>query len=129
LEPCGAHVDRLAIDDRRDRIEEGELAFAGQRSGRFGQRRGGEGAGCDDDRIPFLRRQAGDLAALDGDERMRFERRRDRARKTVAIDCERPAGRHLVGVALAHDQRPQPSHLLMQQANRVRVGVVRAERI
>ena len=54
-----------------------------------------------------VRRQPGDLAALDCDERVRFERRRDRVREAVAVDRERAAGRDLMGVAFTHDQRAQ----------------------
>ena len=66
----------------------------------LGEGRGGEGAGRDDDLVPLGRRQPGDLAALDRDERVRRQRRRDGGREAVAVDRERPAGRHLVGVAL-----------------------------
>ena len=33
LEPGDVHVDRVAVDDRRDGVEEGELALAGERAG------------------------------------------------------------------------------------------------
>ena len=127
LEPGDVHVDGLAVDDRRDGVEEGERRLARQLEDRLGERGRGEGAGGDDHGGPFLRRQAGDLAALDGDERMRFERRRDRVGEAVAVDGQRAAGRHLIGVAFGHDQRAQRAHLLMQQADRVGFGIVRAE--
>ena len=41
----------------------------------------------------------GDLLAGDGDQRMRLEPGGDGGRKAVAVDGERAAGRHLVGVA------------------------------
>jgi hypothetical protein len=47
----------------------------------------------------------------------------------VAIDRERAAGGHLVGVGGAHDQRAQPAHLRVQQPDRVVGGVVRSERV
>ena len=57
------------------------------------------------------------------------ERRRDGGGEAVAIDRERAAGRHLVGVAAAHDQRAEPAHLLVQQADRIGLAVVGAERV
>ena len=57
------------------------------------------------------------------------ERRRDRGGKAVAVDRQRAAGRHLIGVGRAHDQRAEPAHLLVQQADRVVLLVVGAERI
>ena len=98
LEPGDVHVDRVEMDDRRDGIEEGERVLAGEGADRLGERRRGEGAGRDDDAVP-VRRQAGDLAALDGDQRVRCERLADRGRKSVAVDRQRAAGRHLVASA------------------------------
>ena len=62
------------MHDRRDGVEEGELGLAGELLDGGGQRRRGERAGGDDDAVPVGRRQAGDLAALDGDQRVRGER-------------------------------------------------------
>ena len=64
------------MDDGRDGIEEGERVLAGQVADRLGQRRRGEGAGGDDRIAPFGRRQAGDLAALDADQRLGRKPRR-----------------------------------------------------
>ena len=50
-------------------------------------------------------------------------------RKAVPVDGERAAGGNLVDVGRAHDQRIQPAHLLVQQADRVVAGVVGAEGI
>ena len=118
----------VAVHDRRDRIEEGERLLAGQRADRVGQRRRGEGAGRHDDLIPVVRRQR-DLLAPDLDQRMLLERGRDGGREAVAIDRERPAGRHLMGVGCAHHQRAEPAHLRVQQADRVGLAVVGAERV
>jgi len=60
---------------------------------------------------------------------MRFERRRHGVGEAVAVDRERAARGHLVRVARRHDQRAEPAHLLVQQADRVRVGVVGPERV
>jgi hypothetical protein len=60
----------MAVHDRRDRVEEGERALAGQGGDRLRQRRRSERSGRDDRIVPVLGRQAGDLAALDADQRM-----------------------------------------------------------
>ncbi len=63
------------------------------------------------------------------DQRMGVERRGDRGGKSVAIDGERAACRHLIGVGRAHHQRVEPAHLLVQQADRVVLAIVGAERV
>src|SRR3712207_8934578 len=78
-----SHVDRLAIGDRRDGVEEGELLLARQLEDRGSESRGGEGTRRHDDGGPLLRGKAGDFAPLDGDEGMRLQgggygRREDR---------------------------------------------------
>ena len=87
----------------------------------------GQRAGGDDRLVPFGGRQAGDLLALDGDQRMRFEPGGHGGGKAVAVDGQRAAGRHLVGVARRHDQRAGKPHLGMQQPDRIVLGVVGAE--
>ncbi len=72
---------------------------------------------------------AATLAALDRDQRMTVQRRGDGVREAVAIDRERAAGRHLIGVGRAHDQRAEAAHFLVQQADGVVFGVVGAERV
>ena len=57
------------------------------------------------------------------------ERCGDGGGKAVAIDRERAAGRDLIGVGRAHDQRAEPAHLLVQKADGVVFLVVGAERI
>ena len=78
------------MDDRRDRVEEGQRGFAGSRTDRGGERRGSEGAGRDDDAVPVRGRQLGDLAAVDLDQRMRGQRRGHGLGKRIAIDGEAP---------------------------------------
>ena len=129
LEPGHIHVDGIAVHDRRDRIEERQRVLVGQLADGIRQRRRGEGAGRDDDVAPFGRRQAGDLAARDLDQGMVVQRLGDGGRKAVAIHRQRAAGGHLVGVGRAHDQRAEPAHFGMQQADRVVGGIVRAEGI
>ena len=93
------------------------------------ERRRRERPGGDDDAVPLGRRQAGDLAALDGDQRVLGERARDLGGEMIAIDGQRAAGRQLVGVAGRHDQRAGAAHLLVQQADGVGVDIVGAERV
>ena len=129
LEPRHRHVDGIPMHDRRDRIEKRQRVLVGQFADGVGQRRRGEGAGRDDDVAPVRRRQAGDFGAADLDQRMIVQRLGDGGGKSVAVDRQRAAGRHLVGVGRAHDQRAQPAHFGVQQADRVVGGVVGAERV
>ena len=68
-------------------------------------------------------------AAVDLDPRMLFDRPRHGGGKALAVDRQRAAGRHLVGVGRAHDQRAEPPHFGMQQADGIVGGVVGAEGI
>ncbi len=117
------------MDDRGDGIEEGEVALAGDAAHGVAQGRRGEGAGGDDDAVPLGGRQAGDLVALDGDERMRLQPLRHLGGEVVAIDRQRAAGGQLVAVARGQDERAGAAHLLVQQADGVRLPVVGAERV
>ena len=68
-------------------------------------------------------------AALDLDQGMVVQRLGDGGGKSVAVDRQRAAGRHLIGVGGAHDQRAQPAHFGMQQPDRIVGGIIGAERI
>ena len=94
---------------------------------RLGQRRRGEGAGGDDHAVPVGRRQARHLLAPELDQRMGEQRLLHGGGEAVAVDGERAAGRQLVRVGRAHDQRAGAPHLLVQQADRVVRGIVGAE--
>ena len=59
----------------------------------------------------------------------RLQRRGHGGRKAVAVDRQRAAGRHLIGVGRLHDQRAEPAHFLVQQADGIVVLVVGAEGI
>ncbi len=117
------------MDDRRDGVEEGQRVLAGQGADRLGERRRGQRAGGDDDVVPVVRRQGGDFAALDPNERLARDRRLDRGGKAVAIDRQRAAGRHLMGVGRAHDERTERAHLAVDDADRVVLRVVGAKGI
>ena len=58
-----------------------------------------------------------------------LQRLGDGGGKSVAVDRQGAAGRHLVGVGGAHDQRTQPAHFGMQQPDGVIGGIIGAERI
>ncbi len=127
LHPADVHVDAFAVYDGRDGVEEGQRILAGQRLDRAAEGRGGERAGRDDDAVPILRRQAGDLAALERDQRMARNALGDLGGKAVAVHRQRAARRQLMRVARRHDQRAAAAHFLMQQPDRVGFPLVRAE--
>ncbi len=119
----------MTVHDRRDRVEKGERALARQSSDRFGQRRGGERTGRDNHIVPVLRRQAGDLSAVESYMRMTEKGGFDSLRKSVAVDSEGASGRHLVGISRLKDDRAEGAHLAMQDPDRVGRGVVGSEGI
>ena len=94
------------------------------------QRLGGQRAGGDDDRIA-LGRRAGSATisprtiVTSGCE---LERARDLVGKALAVHGERGAGRHAAGLGGAHDERAEPPHLFLQEADRV-IELVAAERV
>src|SRR5262249_46103165 len=47
----------------------------------------------------------------------------------LAVDGQGDAGRHLIGVGHAHDERAQAAHFLMQEPDGVEFFVVGAERV
>jgi hypothetical protein len=58
-----------------------------------------------------------------------LERSGDRRGKSVAVHGQGAAGRHLMGVGRAHDQRAKPAHLLVQEPDGGLFVVVGAEGI
>src|SRR3546814_5337822 len=88
------------------------------------KRRRCERTGGHDYGVPVLGWQAVDLAARQRDERVCLEFRRHPVREGHAVDRERAARRQLGGVAGGHDQRAEAAHLLVQQADRVVLGIV-----
>jgi len=53
----------------------------------------------------------------------------DAGGKAVAIDSQRAAGGHLMRIGLVHDQRARAAHLFVQEADRIRLRIVGAERV
>ncbi len=66
---------------------------------------------------------------FDGDQRMGRQCRRDLVRKGITIHGQRRPCRHLVLVRHAHDQRIQLAHFMVDQSDRVEVGIIRPERV
>ena len=128
LKPDDVEIDRVAVHDRRDGVEEGERSFAGQGAQRVGERRRRQRAGGDDDVVPLGRRFE-NLLAADVDERLAFQRRGDGGGKAVTIDRERAARRQLVGVGGVQHQRAEPAHFGMEEADGAAVRVIGAERV
>ena len=130
LEPGDLEVDRVAMDDRRDGVEEGERVLAGRAADRRGERRRGERPGRDDHRAAPASGSAGDLAR--GARSIRGSA--SIAACTAAAKPSRstasapPAG-SLWASPRGHDQRAAAPHLLVQQADRVVERVVGAERV
>ena len=125
--PGHVHVDRIAIDDRGDGIEEGQALGTGGRADRLGQGLGGERSGGDDGQPGG--RQAVNPLARQGQAGLRRQRRLDLGREHLAIDRQRRSGRHAGLFRSRHDQRTALAHLVMEQANRVLFVIVRAQRV
>src|SRR6202042_2815830 len=94
-----------------------------------GKRRGSQRPRRDNDVVPVLRRQAGDLAAVESDKRMTEKRGFDGLREAVAIDGEGASGRNLVRIGASKDDRAESAHLAMQDPDRVGRGIVGSEGI
>lgn len=109
LEPGDVEIDRLAVDDGGDRIEEGERIFAGEGADRLGEGGRGEGPGGDHDAVPVVGRQAGDFLAADFDERVGLDLRLDGGGKSVPVDRQRapPAGTWLTSAEAMMIFQPQ----------------------
>ena len=129
LEPGHLKIDAVLVNNRRDGIEKGQLVFAGERRDGLRKGRRSQRPGGDDDAPPVLWRQASHFTPLDGHQGMVFEGLGDAPRKIVAVDRQRRAGRHLRRIAGRHDQGIEPSHFLVQKANRVVLMIVGAKGI
>ena len=116
------------MDDRRDRIEEGQRVLARPRRDPCRERTSGQRAGGDDDAAPFGRRR-GDEFAYDLDQRLGIDRRRHPVRKGIAVDGQRRPGGDARGVGLSEDQRPEAPHFGVDQPDGVVVGVVAPEAV
>jgi hypothetical protein len=122
LEPGGFHVDRLEMDDRRDRVEKGERLRACRSANACGKAGGSERT-RGYDREPLVR-EGIDPLAHERDVGMRCQRCGDPCGKSVAIDRECRSRRHLVDIALPQDQRAERAHLGMEQPDGVAGRVI-----
>jgi hypothetical protein len=60
---------------------------------------------------------------------VRFERSGHGGRETVAVDRKRSAGGNLIGVRRTHHQRTRLTQLVVQEADSIRLAVVRPEAV
>ena len=108
------------MHDRRDGVEEGQRVSPVSSRDRLGQRRRGEGAGGDDRRCPNRpaagRRLPRASIVISGCASSAAVTAAEKPSRSTA--SAPPAGTWLASAA-AHDQRAQPAHLGMQQADRV----------
>ena len=123
------HVDRFRKDDRTDRVVEVQVIVADEAHDRAGEIGRGQRPGRDNHR-GFLRRARNrrHLLAPQRDPRMTLDSLGDGARKQLAIDRQRRAGRHPRDIGGVHDQRVEPPHLLFEETDGV-VELVAAERV
>ena len=115
------------MDDWCDGVKEGQLAFAGRIQNRLGQAGRGEGAGGDDCTVPFFRRQAGYLAALNRHERMFADLLCHALREHIPVDRQRTAGRQTRRIGLGHNDRAHTPHFFVDQAHGIFLAVIGAE--
>ena len=115
------------MDDRRDRVEKGEMLHPRRLADTVGERRRGQRAGGDDGHA--LVGQRVDPLAHDLDLGMLGQGARDRVGKDMAVDGERGPGGHLRRLGARHDERFQPPHFLVQQADGILVGVIGPEAV
>ena len=117
------------MDDRRERVEEGEVALAGRIQDRLAERRRGEGAGGDDGEAVGRIRQAGHFGAAQLDGGLVLDCLLHRVGEARAVHGERLTRRHLVAVGRGHDERVRPPQLLVQEPHGVALGIVGAKRV
>ena len=120
-------IDRIAGDDRRDRIVEGELRRPHRlrhrpRQGFAGERAGGHHAQLG------TRRELTHFAGLHAHERLRGDARGQPAAEHHPIDGQRIAGRDPGPIRLRQHGRSQPPQLFVEEPHRV-VGIVGSERV
>ena len=122
-------IDRLGKDDGADRVVEIQVLAADDLRDPGGQCVRRQRSGRDDHRLALgRRRDRRDLFADDGDQRVRSDLARDRLGEALAVHGERGAGRNAARFGRAHDERPEPAHFFLQQADRV-IELVAAERV
>jgi hypothetical protein len=119
-------IDRVGVQDRRQRIVEVQISLAQERLQRLrqlGVRQRARGQ-HDDSTVGNARH----TLAAQLDARMGLDRRGHAPRERLAVHRERPARRHRSLVGRRQHQRPQLTHLRLQQPHRI-AQLVGAQRI
>ena len=116
------------MHDRRNGVEEGEGVRTRAVTNEVGERRRSEWTRGDNHVVPVCRRNRNFLAA-DFDERMPRERLGHGCGEAIPVHRESAARRHLMRIRRTHDQRSKPPHLVVQQADRVRLAVIGTEAV
>ena len=129
LKPGLVEVDGFLVHDGGYGVEEGKRIFAGQFTNGACQSFGRQRATGDDDFFPIFGDRACNFFAADFDQGLRFQCRLHGGRKSLPVDGQRSPGRDLIGIGGLHDQGVQATHFLMQQSDRVEIGIVGAKRI
>ena len=124
--PADVHIDAVAVNDRRDRIEEGESLAAGFGGDRRGQCRAGQRPGGDD---RGMIGEGVDALADHDDVGVSADPLGDFAGEGFAVDRERGASGNPVQIRARHDQRAEIAHFLMDQADGIILGIVGAEAV
>ncbi len=127
LDPALAHVDAIAVHDRRDGIEESEPVLPGGADNAFCQSLRGQRA-SGDDRRPFGGQSVHPFAHH-GDIGMFFQRALHLGGKDVAVDRHGRTRGDARDFAGPHNDAVEPAHFVMQQSDRVLGIVVRTEAV
>ena len=127
LKPGFVHIDAVAVNDRSDGVEEGKGAFACEPGDRLREVGRGQRTRGDDVDIGMIRNYFRHFPADNLNIWLGRDRLGDRGGESVAINRERAARRHLVGVGAGHDQGIHPPHFKMHKADGVCAGFVRSE--
>ena len=125
--PADIHIDTVFVDDRCDRIEKGKRIGVRGRANAFGEGNGGKRARRDDSQ-PAIRK-AVDAFADNFDIGMLHQRFGHSIGESIAIHSEGRAGRYFMRVSAPHDDRAEIAHFLMQQADSIALGIIRAEAV
>ena len=122
LIPGDVEIDGLMIDDGGNGIEKGQAVLPCARQDTLRKAGRGQRAGGND-RQAFAR-QLIDPLPHDLDIGMAFQRLGDGSGENVPVHGQGGTGRHLCLGSGAHDERIQPAHLVMQQADRIGAVIV-----
>ncbi len=111
------HVNRVCLDNRRDRVIEGQTPGAGDAFNLSAQRIRSQRPGRQNRalRAVFILVHSCDLFAVNVNQRFGGNRLGNPPRKLHAIHRQRVAGRHSRLVGDAHQRRACPPHFLLQQ--------------